>query len=489
MSRILIVDDEAYAREGIEAICMQAGLGDIALRTASSGREGLALAEMWQPDLVISDVRMPQLAGLDMAKMLLERFPRMKFIFISAYSEIDYYRTAMKLHAVSFVEKPIIPEELLGEVKRALSMVEYELRASQIKLTNEAQEELAMLSLLGRSSVPIIPEIAARIESCSMALFVVSRYDEEKVALLRENLSRSFYVLMVREDENLMLLLFPAPQDCAQIAQDMMDILGMNPFITYALPNQRKDIPHALNLAVARQQDSFFYAEAHALSVYEQKRIRSCPMPFSRSFYTSLTERVEKQDGPGVQTLLYEGLSQLNAPDACTPEQVRMSIQQLIGMFGEILTGLGIPSDFPSSAEIWTNLNAIKTFWEVQEYALKKGMQMLSQYAGLSEGGRIIYRIKREINLSFSDPAFSVSRLAERLQMSESYLGNLFKRKTGMTISVYINNVRMESAKRMLRDGTLRINEVAQMIGLENTDYFTKRFKQYTGQTPSEYRR
>ena len=73
--------------------------------------------------------------------------------------------------------------------------------------------------------------------------------------------------------------------------------------------------------------------------------------------------------------------------------------------------------------------------------------------------------------------------------MSESYLGNLFKRKTGMTISVYINNVRMESAKRMLRDGTLRINEVAQMIGLENTDYFTKRFKQYTGQTPSEYRR
>ena len=74
--------------------------------------------------------------GLDMARALVERQPGAKLIFISAYSEIAYYRAAMKLHAVSFVEKPIVLEELLAEVRRAIELIGAERRMSEAPLSD-----------------------------------------------------------------------------------------------------------------------------------------------------------------------------------------------------------------------------------------------------------------------------------------------------------------------------------------------------------------
>ena len=123
MLKLLIVDDEALVRDGIALALKRECPGELAILKAASGREGLAICEREQPEIIISDVRMPQMNGLDMARALVERQPGAKLIFISAYSEIAYYRAAMKLHAVSFVEKPIVLEELLAEVRRAIELI------------------------------------------------------------------------------------------------------------------------------------------------------------------------------------------------------------------------------------------------------------------------------------------------------------------------------------------------------------------------------
>ena len=107
----------------------------------------------------------------------------------------------------------------------------------------------------------------------------------------------------------------------------------------------------------------------------------------------------------------------------------------------------------------------------------------------LSESGRVVYLIKREIEANFTNPSFTIAALARRLHFSESYLGSLFKRHTSMTIGRYLNQIRMEHAKRLLLDPARKVSEVGEMVGIDNTDYFTRRFKQYTGRTPSEYRR
>ena len=132
---LMIVDDESYVREGIERILSTCNLPDLSILKAANGHDALRMAVEHRVDIVISDVRMPQMNGLDMAKALLQELPRIKLIFISAYSELEYYRAAMKLRAVSFVEKPIVPEDLVAEVRRAHEMVQMENQRTQPALS------------------------------------------------------------------------------------------------------------------------------------------------------------------------------------------------------------------------------------------------------------------------------------------------------------------------------------------------------------------
>ena len=114
---------------------------------------------------------------------------------------------------------------------------------------------------------------------------------------------------------------------------------------------------------------------------------------------------------------------------------------------------------------------------------------MCDEHKLLHEKGRSVYLIRQAIEQNYSVPRFSISSLASQMHFSESHLSSQFKRQYHMTIGEYINQVRMEKAKELLLDPSVRVSDVAVQVGFDNTDYFTKRFRQYTGKTPSEYRR
>ena len=183
MLKLLIVDDEALVRDGIALALKRECPGELAILKAASGREGLAICEREQPEIIISDVRMPQMNGLDMARALVERQPGAKLIFISAYSEIAYYRAAMKLHAVSFVEKPIVLEELLAEVRRAIELIGAERRMSEAPLSDAEREEIAFLSLLHNNPERIPASVRDRLApECPIQVFVAGRLRETPAA-------------------------------------------------------------------------------------------------------------------------------------------------------------------------------------------------------------------------------------------------------------------------------------------------------------------
>lgn len=183
MLKLLIVDDEALVRDGIALALKRDCPGELAILKAASGREGLAICERELPEIIISDVRMPQMNGLDMARALVERQPGAKLIFISAYSEIAYYRAAMKLHAVSFVEKPIVLEELLAEVRRAIELIVAERRMSEAPLSDAEREEIAFLSLLHNNPERIPASVRDRLApDCPIQVFVAGRLRETPAA-------------------------------------------------------------------------------------------------------------------------------------------------------------------------------------------------------------------------------------------------------------------------------------------------------------------
>lgn len=122
--RVLVVDDEIYTREGIVEYIDWQSLGVDEVMDADDGTAALHVADWFQPDIVISDVKMPQMDGITFAHRFLEKFPDSKIIFISAYLEIRYYREALKLSAVDYVEKPLDMDELTEAVQKAVRSIE-----------------------------------------------------------------------------------------------------------------------------------------------------------------------------------------------------------------------------------------------------------------------------------------------------------------------------------------------------------------------------
>ncbi len=122
MTKVMIVDDEKYVRLGIKGDTDWALIGCEVVGEASNGKEALEVAGQVQPDLVISDIRMPQMDGIEFTEKLLERFPDTKVIFLTAYSEFEYARQAVRLGVSDYLLKPFQDGELEAAIQRLLHL-------------------------------------------------------------------------------------------------------------------------------------------------------------------------------------------------------------------------------------------------------------------------------------------------------------------------------------------------------------------------------
>lgn len=103
--KVLLVDDEPLTTESLERYIDWKGLGILEVRTASNGLEALELLPRFNPDVIVSDVRMPRMNGIEFATAARERYPDIKIIFLSGYSDKEYLKSAIHLKALSYVEK------------------------------------------------------------------------------------------------------------------------------------------------------------------------------------------------------------------------------------------------------------------------------------------------------------------------------------------------------------------------------------------------
>ena len=122
MTKVMIVDDEKYVRMGIKSETDWALIGCEVVSEAPNGEEALKLAEETRPDLVISDIRMPKMDGIELAERLVERYPNIKVIFLTAYNEFEYARQAIRIGVSDYLLKPFKDGELEASIQRLLHL-------------------------------------------------------------------------------------------------------------------------------------------------------------------------------------------------------------------------------------------------------------------------------------------------------------------------------------------------------------------------------
>lgn len=124
MVKILIVDDEGYEREILADILAKHFAGEAQLRLAENGRQALDMAALWGAELILMDIEMPGIGGIEAAKQIVTQRPESKIIFVTAYSLFTYAREAVKLGASDYILKPVVSEDVVQAVRRAIDQLE-----------------------------------------------------------------------------------------------------------------------------------------------------------------------------------------------------------------------------------------------------------------------------------------------------------------------------------------------------------------------------
>lgn len=521
--KLMLVDDEKLTRDGLMRAVDWKALGIGKVLQASDGFQGCELAAAFRPDIVLSDVRMPHMDGIEMAEKLQEMNPCMAIVFMSGYSDKKYLKAAIRLKAVSYVEKPIDIEEVTEALRQACDSVRAEREAVRTREVSENQARSALALRLvaapeaGRldrekyavHGIPLdtgTPFFTFLVRLHSGNLHMWETLEEMVSDVVREVL-RDMSLCEIHGSRQEYLLFFHVWRESGSGAgldggfdSELKSLLGRR-LIQALAPLElgchivfgkticgAYSIYNSYNSAVIELQNSFFDQE-NTFRIYEH---RDSYEEFSDidKFDVSqqLSDALLQRDQGQVKALL-EGL-----PDrlggALLPNQVKSLYYKLLTAVRDTegLFQLSSSEKSRDQGNIWEAVSECESFRELHGRLEEQCDCLFAMLRVQSEELSAIYLIKEYIAAHYQEESLAIKDISQHVFLSSSYICTLFKNETGKTLNQYITDYRIEQAKKLLVDPRNKITDISVKVGYSDGSYFGKIFKKQVGMSPSEYR-
>lgn len=531
--KMIIADDEYNVREGLKDVVEWDKLGIEVAATAADGPELLDLCTRLQPDIVVTDIRMPELDGLQAADYLRSSGSSVRIVIISGVQDFHYAKTALNLKADGYILKPIKVDELetvmlevVESVRRERSREEREQRLKQQLQDNlpalrerflaglasgmfRGEEELeSKLRFFGLSDYAEGSVIAAAltIDDYEEA---VERFSEENRQLimfsvsniLEEIAQRHRSVIVFSPHENQFVALFFHQEGLAvrhmDILQEMLD--STSTYLKMSLSagvgntvDRVVDVRYSCLEAKLALEYRFFTGNGAILPIgdFSESRVH---IDFSRIYdqQNKLIHNMKLGKVEEVGVTITEIFEEIGKDCSYPISYVQSVGVEMINMASRAFHEMGENAEavFPDLPEVIIELyrqhhisdligRMQGIFRTVTQFFLRKNNR---------KNSGIINKIKAIIDRSYMENV-TVGRLAEEVYLSPNYISLIFRQETGTTVTEYVTRVRMEAAKELLKSPDLKVLEVAEMIGYENATYFSTVFKKYTGMHPQKYR-
>ena len=534
MLRVFLVEDESTIRATLRDTVPWDQVGYEFAGEAGDGEMALPLLRQARPDVLITDIRMPFMDGLELSRLVLREFPRMKIVIISGYDDFDYARQAIDLGVERYLLKPITKSNLLKvltEIKEKIEgeNVEQNYR-NKFRLEAQEYEQYARLQFVeqvvaGRLSVPQIYEQADRLEldiraeSYAIAFFStppegprVDRNFSEPNLRIRDALMGAFLkypeYLLLHGSLNAYLVLIKSSaarmQECADRCVEMVRQV-------YAAEEAQPEWHVALAPPTTRLSAlPGCFQTASRLWAYRYL------LPRQHILTEETTAFLAREGGAGSLTGLDPARmdpailrSFLETADAAETdsfvEQYLLNIQQalasqavcqylLLSAFfcaGAFVQGLGAdPAAFASAIPDLALVDRT-----VSPAELRGGLRQilleavrLRDNASSRQGRSLLRQAVCYIDEHYTDEALSLNQVAREISISANCLSAVFSQEMGQTFTEYVTGKRMEKAKALLRTTAKRSGEVAFAVGYRDPHYFSFLFKKTQGCTPRDYR-
>ncbi|RAU96400.1 response regulator [Paenibacillus sp. YN15] len=512
MLKALLVDDEQLARDSISRLVNWAGLGLEFLGAAKNGIEALELIRLHRPHIVLTDIKMPVMSGLELIRRARELCPDTVFIVLSGYGEYDYTSEAMQYGVRSYLLKPSNEEKITEVLLEAIAEV------------GNRERDRRFVARLQHNLEKVLPHVK---EQFLRDIALTGVYNKQDCDYFME--------LFGITDQTFQLILFKYEKEADYIEKFALKNIAEDVFTPERVFLDTIIEDSILVLAAAMEQEEMNGLLSRINSVYKQyyrielfvavsdrggfsgirgmykqaREILNYRFYFTEGCiltYGDVVVRDRQKTAPDIPLLTEELASHVKAGNK------ELAMQRLEELFAQ-LEGAGLERNQMKAycMELYLALVRQGSDQDVSDYlpgvvrfqefthaaqALECLRQTVQDIAGrnyeatASKQVSLVERAKQIVGEQLGNPELSLQWISrEVLYVNEDYLGKLFSRESGVRFSQYVLKRRMELAMELLRTrADLKVYDISRISGFpEDAQYFSKVFKKHTGMTPTEY--
>lgn len=525
MLTLLIADDEQHIREGIANSINWQELQIDTVFQAVDGEQAFQIARENKIDILLSDIRMPIVDGIQLSERLLGLYPECIIIFMSAYSDKEYLMSAIKLKASNYIEKPLqisrlrdvleeaVKHHMENEYKQLKSiMVENNYKISMPLIKNEIAllviRESADMNLLLECIRNGILGITAATSYISVIIkntnFFDSNLFEEKWKAARNEFFSNFastlasnglssfwgtrdeeeYIIHIYGDSDSLFL--DQKQIYSLLNQWLSQLRSKKLFVSIGtvVPDFMHIYKSYVNARVALNK--CFFRGYGSIVCYAQEIAKIAII--EKEIVIQFTETLESGKPETASQYLQEFTMQLHKYENADVEEIKNVYFKLMAILLSNLQNYGVSSlsSYENDNSIRNEIQLIHTLDELENFC----QQLLGTYfetVRKIQSTKSISIIINYIEKNFAEKNMDINQISENTFLSPAYLCTYFKRETGKTINQYITDYRLNKATEFLMDKKYRISDVAGLVGYDD-NYFARIFKKKFGISPSEYR-
>lgn len=523
MLRVIIADDEPVIVKGLKKIISWEKYGMEIVGEANDGGELCEKVVREKPDIVVSDICMPEMTGLEFLSRLKEEKIETLVIFISGYQRFEYVQEAMRLGAVDYILKPVMKEAMEETLKKARLRLQ-----NQERLGMFQDEKNELQKLLGKLNEGNEYKIEELYESfCSMGIDYQGKtfagvcfyMDEEvKKSLEMENYKKmelikfsafnriqNFFgehkkgIPMKRDDECIYILCMidPSEKECFisdYVAQAMeyveqeMEIKLRAGVGTFS--DRPTDLGYIYNSVKFAYEMRYFLDKEMICSDNVHKKYRYSFEDYEKLrgavFDALVTRKPETMEKIGQCMELIKNLHYGNRYAV-----VNRCILFVGSLYDDLKRyGLGSDEEEIKQGEVMEKIRVSKNFCELKKEVLfyyEELLKRISDNAGLWNNPSIVQVV--DYMKKHFETDINMHKMAEMACVTPVYFGALFKKTTGRNFKSFLTDIRMEEAKKLVITTDMKTYLIAEKVGYQNTKRFTEKFKEYYGSSPAEYKR
>lgn len=530
MYKLLIVDDERIVIDAVKFIVKKEIPNIVVERTASTGREAIQAASEVKPDIVLMDIRMPGINGIEAIKEIKKIYSDVQFIIMSAYEQFEFAKQSVELGVIDYLMKPVNKAKIISTLTKITRKLDLEKQREEIQLDNieKYKKALTVLEQGFIYSILFNKEYGTDLQKYKeilnlttdtgyiLILKMTDTKSEKRIStgLKSHKIYSDFKNILKYKTKCVVgpilvdsIIVYIQDNGGDEYMRRLESIRLAEEIIT-KISQKEPEIKLQISIGSLRNDFELIYSYEEAVkamrsiddgTVIHISDVSGNLMNYDGDFRVeegALINSIESGDTANINSILHKLFNKCektiyNSDCEFRSHGFRSRLIEIMVMAHRIADETGVQKDAYLNYDDYLGLMIEMDDYEVfKTWFIQKIMYIANKIKQYRETttSEIIIKANNIIHNEYKTD-ISLDGLSKQLGISPQYFSRLYKNETGRNFIEYLTDIRIMKAKKLIRDGGYSIKEICYMVGYSDPNYFSRLFKKIEGKSPTEYAR